>query len=317
MSTLSASSIARTFGRSWGRPLGGSTGGSTGASIGSSLAAALRWPARPAGAPLLACRPCHVSPLGWVALQALALWPHGAWMVRRATDGSDDPLGLAALAVLALLVAWNAPRLRVAPLTGWLAAAGALTLAANAALFVAPPLVAALLAALALAAGLVAWWPAAAPRLPLLGLLVLALPLIASLQYYGGYPLRVLTAHLSAALLQLVGLSAEPSGASMLVSGQLVIVDAPCSGVQMVWMAYFSACTVAAWAALRDAAFVRRLPLVGLVVLVGNVVRNAVLVALEARPQGLDATVHEAIGLAALALVCGAVVAIVSKRGAA
>jgi exosortase/archaeosortase family protein len=285
--------------------------------LGQSVRAALRWPARPAGAPALACRPCHVSPLGWVALQALALWPHGAWIVRRAADGSDDPLGLAALAVLALFVAWHASRLRLAPHTGWLAAAGALTLAANAALFVAPPLAAALLAALALAAGLVAWWPAAAPRVPLLGLLVLAAPLIASLQYYGGYPLRVLTAQLSAALLQLAGIVAEPAGASMLVRGQLVVVDAPCSGVQMVWMAYFSACTVAAWTALRDADFVRRLPLVGLVVLMGNVVRNAVLVALEARPQGLDATLHQAIGLAALALVCAAVVAIVSKRGAA
>jgi exosortase/archaeosortase family protein len=296
MTTLSTSSLAESFGHT--------------------LRGALRWPARPAGAPELACRPCHVSPLGWVALQALALWPHGAWIVRRAADGSDDPLGLAALAVLALLVAWHAARLRLAPHTGWLAAAGALTVAANAALFIAPPLVAALLAALALAAGLVAWWPAAAPRLPLLGLLVLALPLIASLQYYGGYPLRVLTAQLSAALLQLAGIAAEPSGASMLVRGQLVIVDAPCSGVQMVWMAYFSACTVAAWTALRDATFVRRLPLVGLVVLMGNVVRNAVLVALEARAHGLDARLHEAIGLVALAIVCAVVLAIVSKRSA-
>lgn len=297
MSSVSVSSLAGSFGSLFDRSL-----------------AALRWPVRPAGAPELACRPCHVSPLGWVALQALALWPHGAWIVRRAADGSDDPLGLAAFAVLALLVAGQASRLRLAPHTVWLGAAGVLTLAANASLFVAPPLVAALLAALALAAGLAAWWPAAAPRLPLLGLLVLALPLIASLQYYGGYPLRVLTAQLSAGLLQLGGIVAEPSGASMLVRGRLVIVDAPCSGVQMVWMAYFSACTVAAWTALRDGDFMRRLPLVGLVVLVGNVLRNSVLVALEARPQGLDATLHEAIGLVALAGVCAAVIGIVAKR---
>lgn len=276
---------------------------------------AWRWPVRPAGAPEIACRPCHVSPLGWVALQALALWPHGAWIVRRAADGSDDPLGLAALAVLALWVASHATRLRLAPHTGWLAAAGVFTVAANAALLFAPPLLCALLAALALAAGLVAWWPATAPRLPVLGLLVLSLPLMASLQYYGGYPLRVLTAQLSAALLQAAGIAAEPSGASMLVHGQLVIVDAPCSGVQMGWMGYFSACAVAAWTALRDADFVRRLPLVGLFVLVGNVLRNALLVALESRPQGLDPALHQAIGLAVLALVCLAVIAIVVRTG--
>lgn len=276
----------------------------------------LRWPARPAGAPRLACRPCHLSPLGWIVLQALALWPHGAWIARRVADGSDDPLGLAALAVLALLVVWTAPRLRVAPHTGWLAAAGALTVAANLALVVAPPLLAGAVAALALAAGLCAWWPAASPRLPLLGLLVLALPLIASLQYYGGFPLRVLTAQLSAVLLQAVGIAAEPVGASMWVRGQLVIVDAPCSGVQMVWLAYFCACTVAAWSGLRDADFVKRLPAVGLVVLAANVLRNTVLVALESRPQRLDPTLHELIGLVALAAVGAVVIAVTGQRSA-
>lgn len=280
----------------------------------STFTSAWRWPVRPAGAATIACRPAYLSPLGWIALQALALWPHGAWLVRRAADGSDDPLGLAALAVLALLVVGRAPRLRIAPNTGWLAAAGALTLVANTALFAMPPLLAGLLAALALAAGLVAWGPADAPRLPTAGLLVLALPLIASLQYYGGYPLRVLTAQLSAWALQAAGVAATPSGATMLVNGQLVIVDAPCSGVQMVWLAYFSACTVAATTALRDAAFVRRLPLVGLVVLAGNVVRNTLLVALEARPQGLGAAWHEAIGLGALAAVVAAVIVIVGRR---
>lgn len=275
---------------------------------------ALRWPARPAGATTIACRPSYLSPQGWIALQALALWPHGAWIARRAVDGSDDPLGLAALAAAGLLIAWTAPRLRVAPHTGWLAAAGAATVAANVALFAWPPLMAGLIAAFALAAGVIAWWPPAAPRLPVSGLLVLALPLVASLQYYGGYPLRVLTAQLSAWALQATGIAAEPSGASMLVRGQLVIVDAPCSGVQMVWLAYFCACVVAAWTGLRDADFVRRLPLVGAVVLVGNVVRNTVLVALESRPQRLDAALHETIGLAALAAVGAAVIAIVGRR---
>ncbi len=260
------------------------------------------------GARVVACRPAYLSPLAWLGLQAAALWPHGLWMSRRVQDGSDDPLGLAALAVLALVLWRAASRLRVSPHTGWLAGAAGLTVAANAALFVAPPLACALLAALALAAGLMAWLPAKATRAPHAGLLLLALPLISSLQYYGGYPLRVLTAQLSAWGLQLAGIAAERSGASMLVRGQLVIVDAPCSGVQMVWMAYFCACAFAALASLRDAAFVARLPFIGALVLAGNVLRNTVLVALESRPQGLDASLHEAIGLAALAGVCAAVV---------
>jgi exosortase/archaeosortase family protein len=265
--------------------------------------------ATPAWPPVLACRPSYLSPLGWLALQALALWPHGAWLARRVQDGSDDPLGLAAIALLMLLLVPLAPRLRVSPHTGWLAAAVALTLAANLGLFGLPPLACALLGALALAAALAAWLPAGAPRAPLAGLLVLALPLIASLQYYAGYPLRMLTAQASAWLLQAAGLAAERAGTTMLVQGRQVIVDAPCSGVQMAWMAYFSACAVAALTGRRDASFLRRLPLVGALVLAGNVLRNSVLVALEARPQGLDAVLHETIGVAMLAAVCVAVVA--------
>ncbi|WP_298833330.1 exosortase Q [uncultured Piscinibacter sp.] len=259
-------------------------------------------------APVLACRPSYLSPMGWLALQAGALWPHGAWMARRVQDGSDDPLGLAAIAALLLLLTLRAHTLRIAPQTGWLAAAAALTAAASAAPWIAPPLLAALLAALALACALMAWLPASGPRTPLAALVVLALPLLSSLQYYGGYPLRVLTAELSAWAMQLAGLDAVRSGASMLVRGQLIMVDAPCSGVQMAWLAWFCACAVAALTALRDRAFLRRLPLVGVLVLAGNVLRNSVLVALESRPQGLDATLHEAIGLAVLAAVCSAVI---------
>jgi exosortase/archaeosortase family protein len=269
-------------------------------------------PAPPAGARVVACRPSYLPPLGWLGLQAAALWPHGVWMYRRVSDGSDDPLGLAALALLAFVLWRLASRLRVSPHTGWLAAAAATAVAANVAPLVLPPLVGALLAALALAAGLMAWLPANAARAPLAGLLLLALPLVASLQYYGGYPLRVLTAQLSAWGLQLAGIAAERTGASMLVRGQLVIVDAPCSGVQMVWMAYFCACAFAALVSLRDGAYLARLPFIGVLVLVGNVLRNTVLVALEARPQGLAPGLHEAIGLIVLAAVCAAVVALMN-----
>jgi exosortase/archaeosortase family protein len=261
-------------------------------------------------AAVTACRPVLVPPLGWLALQALALWPHGRWMAQRLRDGSDDPLGLAAIAVLAVLVLRLAPRLRVQPALPWLGASTGFTLAATAALAWLPPLVAALIAALAMACALAAWLPADAPRAPLAGLLVLALPLIASLQFYAGFPLRAVTAQLSAWGLQAVGIDAARSGASMTVNGQLVIVDAPCSGVQMAWLAYFCACTVAAIGDVRGGRFLTRLPWVGLLVLAGNVVRNTVLVALEARPQGLAPWAHEAIGIAALAAVCAAVVAV-------
>jgi exosortase/archaeosortase family protein len=262
------------------------------------------------GAARTRCHRTGLPPLAWLGLQAAALWPHGRWAWQRLTDGSDDPLGLAALAVLALAVVRLADRLRPAPQPAWLAAYAGLAVAATAGLWGLPPLAGALLAALALAAGVAAWLPASIARAPLAGLAVLALPLVASLQFYAGYPLRVLTAQLSTWGLQLGGFEAQRSGATMTVNGQLVLVDAPCSGVQMVWMAYFCACAVAALGGARDGVFLRRLPLVGALVLAGNVLRNTVLVALESRPAGLDEAVHQGIGLAVLAMVCAAVVGV-------
>lgn len=262
----------------------------------------------------LPCRPVHIAAWGWIALHAAALWPHGVWAARRLADGSDDPLGLAALAALVLWLARAAPMLRVQPRLAWLITAAVLTVAATATLSLAPPLPAAMLAALALAAHLCAWLPERSARAPLAGLALLALPLVASLQFYVGYPLRVFTAEFSVWLLQAAGLAAERSGAAMLVQGQLVIVDAPCSGVQTAWLAYFAACAVAAFTGLADGAFLRRLPLVGLLVLTGNVLRNSLLVALEARPEGLAGVWHEAIGVAILMLVIGLTVRVMSPQ---
>jgi exosortase/archaeosortase family protein len=259
----------------------------------------------------LHCRPVRITAPGWLAMHALALWPHGLWAARRMADGSDDPLGIAACAALLLWLWREREALRPTPRLARLGVAVALTAAATAAVFIAPPLAAALLAVLALSAHGCAWLPERAPRAALAGLALLALPLMASLQFYVGWPLRVFTAQFSAWLLQAVGVQAERSGASMTVGGQLVVVDAPCSGVQMAWLAYFTACAVGAFTPrcntslpiTRDAMFLRRLPLVGLAVLTGNVLRNTALVALEARPQGLAPWAHEAIGLAALVAV--------------
>jgi exosortase/archaeosortase family protein len=265
----------------------------------------------------LDCRPVRLGALDWLALHVLALWPHGVYLVERAFDGSDDPLGVMALLACAALVAWQRQRLRLSPHLGWLVSAMALALIANGAWWAgAPALASVLFAALSLACALMAWWPADRARAPLLGLIVLTLPWLATLQFYLGWPLRVATAQLSAWGLQLAGFAAERSGASMLVNGQLVIVDAPCSGVQMAWFAHFTACACAAFGSLGDRHFMQRAPWVGAIVLAGNVLRNSVLVALESRPRGLAPVWHQTIGLVVLGLVCASVWALV-QRGSA
>lgn len=246
-------------------------------------------------------------PALWLGLQMLALWPVGLWAARRLGDGSDEPLGLVALALLLAAAATGRLACQPAARLPWLAAALVTTVLCTAFIGVLPWLALAVVAALALACAWAAFRAPGAAVLPVLGLLWLALPVVASLQFYVGWPLRLLTAQGSAWLLQLAGLAAEPSGASLLLGGRLVIVDAPCSGVQLAWLGYCAACAAALWNGLGDGRFVRRLPWVGLTVLLGNVLRNTVLVAHEAGALPLPGWAHEAVGLATLAVVCAIV----------
>jgi exosortase/archaeosortase family protein len=255
--------------------------------------------------------PAH--PFFWLSAQSLALWPQWVWYWHRLVDGSDEPLGVIALLALAFFVARQARQLRSQPDARWLIAAGALSIL-SAFVLQLTPLLSALVGVLALAAGLAAWLPDPIPRVPYAGLLVLSLPLLSSLQFYAGYPLRVVTAQLSCWVLQIGGFHAARSGSSILVSGQLVIVDAPCSGIQMAWMAYFAAFAAAAAHAIHDRILLRRLPLVGLLVLIGNALRNTILVAWEAQGSAPSAAWHQAIGLLVLAAVCLLVFTLMRKE---
>lgn len=251
----------------------------------------------------------RAPPIGWLALQAAALIPTWWWMARRMIDGSDDPLGVLALGVLAWLVWQMRGELRCAPRLGWLAWASAGTLAATVLrtgigpLPALPPLFTALLALLALAAGLMAVMPRRVAAAPVLGLAMLALPILSSLQFYAGFPLRVLTAEASRWLL-LPFFEIQREAASLIVDGRLVMVDAPCSGVQMAWCGYFVACVAALWTGRSSRGLLKRLPWVGLVVLGANVVRNSVLVAFEGAGAPLDDAWHQAVGLVVLGLAC-------------
>jgi exosortase len=246
-----------------------------------------------------------LPPIAWLALPLLAAWPTWRWMAARLVDGSDEPWGLVALALLIALVWRERESFAQAPRSALLLAAGVLLLASAAAPV--PALVRAGFAIGALVAVLGAVRRRGQPLAALAGLALLSLPLLASLQFYAGFPLRVLTAEATRALLGIAGLDVVRAGTALEVGGRLVIVDAPCAGVQMGWAAYAAACAAGAWLRLPDARFLARLPVVGVLVLAGNVLRNTVLVLGETSERGLGDAAHEAIGLVVFAAVCTAV----------
>jgi exosortase/archaeosortase family protein len=190
------------------------------------------------------------------------------------------------------------------PHPAWALLAALLTCAAIVTSSSLPPLLRGVAASLAVMAALTAVRSGGQPLLPHLVLALLSLPILSSLQFYLGYPLRVVTAEASAIILSTLGSFAERSGSALTVNGRLVIVDAPCAGIHMAWVAYFTASVAGALHRLDPRRFVARLSCVGLIVLALNVGRNVVLVALESRPVGLGDFWHEATGFVAFVVVC-------------
>ncbi|MBV7584387.1 exosortase Q [Pseudomonas sp. PDM33] len=256
----------------------------------------------------------HLPGWSWLALAALAAWPSWLWAVRRLGDGSDDPLGIIALAALGLLLWRDRSGLRAQPRLAWLALAAGLLLVAALNQSLLPPLLRGLVSVLALLLVLLGLRAPGQPWLAWLGLGFLSLPLLSSLQFFVGYPLRVITAEVSAWLLRLGPWTVERQGSALLVDGQWVMVDAPCSGIQMAWVGYFTACALAAWLRLPDQLLLRRLPLVGMLVLGGNILRNTLLVWGESGASGFPGWAHEGVGLLAFAAVCGMILRVIGRQ---
>jgi exosortase/archaeosortase family protein len=252
-------------------------------------------------------------PAIWLALLGAAMWPHILWMAQRMFDGSDDPFGVAALAALAYVGWRHRGHLRHAPRPAWFFIALVLMTMASATWHALPPLFSTLLALLGFTVGMLALLPGGVACAPVLGLATLSLPLMASLQFYAGYPLRLMAAEFSRWLL-MPGYRIERDGVALRVDGQLVLVDAACSGAQLVWLGYFTACATALLTGCGNTRFLRRLPVVGGMVLIGNVLRNAVLIALQADGQPVAAWLHEGIGLLTLATVCAIIFRLMQNR---
>lgn len=238
-----------------------------------------------------------------VALHALAFWPVWRWYGERLGDGGDErwaPLALCA----ALCVSWPARAFRLDARDPRLVVAVLLTLIYAAAAPFTPPLLRAVLAMAALAATWTSVADARATRWPVIGLLVLSVPVIESLQFYAGYPLRLVSAAGATSLLELAGLDVIRVGTNMSLGEQLVLVDAPCSGVRMLWTGCVLVCVLAAQRerlGFREFAFAMALALP--LILAANAVRAALLFVLETRSGPPSAFWHSAVGVASFALV--------------
>ncbi len=140
------------------------------------------------------------------------------------------------------------------------------------------------------------------------GLLLLALPVVASLQFYLGYPLRVLVGTLAAALLQLQGIGAVREGATLHWGATLVSIDAPCSGVKMLWTGLYLSCALACLHRLRAGRTAILVAFAVMAVVMGNTLRATALFYLEAGLLAAPGWTHDGTGLVAYGLTAIAIV---------
>jgi exosortase/archaeosortase family protein len=237
---------------------------------------------------------------GWVLV---VNWEVVRWYIARLGDGGDEPWGLMALVAALLLTPRSIWRSRISD-----TACGAVAMLAIGGIFgtgYLPMLVRAGLVAgaLGVAIGAGEKRSASAGAAGRLGLLLLSLPVMVTAQFYAGYPLRVMTAELGRPLLALLGVATERVGVVLNWSGGAVIVDAPCSGVRMLWAGAAFACGLAAW---RRMTWGKTMVFVAAVVggvIVANALRAAFLFLVESGVWPAAAWVHEAVGTLAFGAV--------------
>jgi exosortase/archaeosortase family protein len=176
-----------------------------------------------------------MHPLLVAIVVAAATWDAWRWYVARVSASPEEAVSLTATVIfLAVLGAARGPR-PAAPRPLVLVQA-AILLGVYVSSYALLPAI--LRAALAIAATLFAFHLALfkqRPPVAFWGLVALALPVVPSLQFVLGYPMRVVSATLAVGLLQAQGLAVNRQGTFLIWHGQMVDFDAPCSGVNMLW----------------------------------------------------------------------------------
>ncbi len=244
-----------------------------------------------------------------LGLQMLAFWDVWRWYISRAAYSWDQPWGvLALIAAIVFLIASRKP---------WPPTERSVVLPAILVVFYAAtyltfaPLARATVAFTALAVTTSSLRFGKSFHPGLFGLFYLSLPTLPTLQFFGGYPLRVVVAGLTAPILRMSGFAVIPEGTCLNWAGQMIWIDAPCSGIKMLWVGLFLTFVVLCLYELPLLKTLLLLPLVGVVIMAANVFRAVALFYLEAGVLSLPAWGHEYAGVIAFVLEAAGIISMV------
>jgi exosortase/archaeosortase family protein len=179
-----------------------------------------------------------------------------------------------------------------------------------------PPLASALLAFAALGFSWSSWRHGTPFRPWTLGLALLGLPMTASLQFYLGYPMRAASGAIALVLLRLGGVPVTREGVYLRWGEDLVMIDAPCSGIRMLWAALLLGCCLAALYRMSARASFAAVAAAAALALLGNALRTTALFWADTGSVSgvaLPSFAHEGIGIVAFASAALALIAIARR----
>jgi exosortase len=237
----------------------------------------------------------------------LAFWEAWRLLALRLDDGVD------ALPLLLVLAAVSIPLVRrlrsgIAP-----APVDFATVSAGLGLYIAatlwaPPLVRIAIAAVTSLVAIHQLGAGRRPSAPFVGLVLLALPVLPSLEFFLAYPLRVASAGITAGLLRMNGFPVAVDGVGLRWGDALIQFDAACSGVRMLWGALFLTSALALIAGYPVRRYALLLAATIPLTIFANALRAASLFYIEADAAALSlpAIAHELTGVAAFAMLAAA-----------
>lgn len=246
---------------------------------------------------------------GLLALFIGVFWPVAIWYFERLLDKSDEPLGV--LSLIAFIAIWLSRR------TASGAACG-ITIPFMSIVFTlvyalswpfAPKLLSAVFAVMA--TGFMISGNNGRGKLDLGSwlLLLFSLPIVSSLNFYSGYPLRLVVGQVAAPLISMAGFPTVADGTMLIWADRIVQIDAACGGIKMLWFALVIGAVLSSMLELTATRSAIVLCSAVAAALAGNVLRITSLFFVETGivsvDPSLDQFVHQAIGAIAFAISAG------------
>jgi exosortase/archaeosortase family protein len=118
-------------------------------------------------------------------------------------------------------------------------------------------------------------------------------------------------ADLTAPILRMSGFAVVSEGTCLNWAGKMIWIDAPCSGIKMLWVGLFLTFVVLCLYELPLRKTLLLLPLVGVVIMAANVFRAVALFYLEAGVLSMPSWGHEYAGVIAFVLEAAGIIGIV------